>query len=249
MLNKLSYNLANSLNESNDIKIKKEILIESTGVSENNIEEAHMKKESRKTIWTTEVDTSEESYKEYLDSMGYEDGDEDIPSYESWVEGQYDSDYDYIIEDLDENILPMIETQLNHDMIFLSGNYNSNYGDFRPSGGGGVSLKGTDELKQYISRWDVVELSEEDGNLVLDAGDHDGSIEVALFTFIDNKDKILEDLGYYEEERKYAEENDPEFDWKLEAESSFEKDLYYGGIDWDTVKDHLDLLIPIKVNL
>lgn len=244
MLNKLSYNLANSLNESEDIKIKKEVLIESTGVTEKKLEEDNSI-ESR-IIWSTEVDTSEEAYNEYLDAMGYE-SEEDIPSYESWAKGQYDNDY--IIEGLDENILPMIEKQLNNEMIFLSGRYNSNYTDFRPSGDGGVSLKGIEDLKEYLSRWDIVQLLEENGNLILEAGDHDGSIKVALFTFIDNKDKILEDLGYYEEERKYAEENDPEFDWKLEAETSFENDLYYGGIDWDTVKDHLDLLIPIKVNL
>ena len=240
MLNKLSFNLMQELNESetNEFKIKKRVIMESSGVRTENLEEAHTKNENRRTIWSSEPDISEERYKEDLEAN---DMTPDEMSFEDWAESWAYDQTDLIVEDLEENILPGIENQMNFDMLFVTGDYHSNYGDFRPSGNGGKSLHGIDELKDYLFRWDGVEISNENGNIVLDAGDHDGSIEVGLFTFIDDKNKILEDLGYTEnnEELGYYE------GWQT-PEDVFDHDILYDNFDWSTVQDHLDLLKPIK---
>ncbi len=251
MLNKLSFNLAKELNESEakTFKIKKRVFMESTGVRKERLNEFHIKNENRQTIWSSEVDTSEEAYNDYIKANfdGYDE--DEIPSYDEWLNSDFYDDSELIWDDFKENIEPMIENQMNFGRLYLMGGYNSNYSDFKPSGNGGVTFSNISEFEEYISRWDIVEISVENGNLVLDAADHDGSIEVGLFTLIDDEKKIIEALGYYEESKKWAEENDPEFDWESDAETEFQNDLQYGGIDTQDLQDHLDLIIPIKNTL
>ena len=62
-------------------------------------------------VWTTEDD---------------DDDDED-----------YDDDWDIKKEDLEENVLPLIDKQLNDDILILAGYYGSNYPEYKSSGNGG----------------------------------------------------------------------------------------------------------------
>lgn len=187
--------------------------------------------EEEKIVWTSEVDTSEEAY-----NAAYEGWDDDEkPSYEDWLNSDFDAETDFIIQDLNEFVLPEIDKQVNDGLLFIVGNYNSNYPDFRPSGGGAVTLKGTEGLKNYLTKWDDIRITSENGELNIRAYDHDGSVSGTLCTVIDDRNKILEELGYYKD-----------YEDKNEAESEYENDLYYEGIDYKSFAEHPDLIIPIK---
>ena len=186
--------------------------------------------EEEKIVWTSEVDTSEEAY-----NAAYEGWDDEKPSYEDWLNSDFDAETDYIIQDLNEFVLPEIDKQVNDGLLFIVGNYNSNYPDFRPSGGGAVTLKGTEGLKNYLTKWDDIRITSENGELNIRAYDHDGSVSGTLCTVINDRNKILEELGYYKD-----------YEDKNEAESEYENDLYYEGVDYKSFAEHPDLIIPIK---
>lgn len=247
MLNKLSYNLMNELNEAdtNAIEIKKKVFIEGSNVRVEEIpaEEANLEKQQinesenllkeSKVIWSDQVDTSEETYNAEWQDAGYSSVEEAIadgfPDYDTWIEGDKYAESEILLDDLKNNILPQIENQANLDYIFLTGNYNSNYPDFRPSGSGGVTLKGIDELNNYLAKWDSVTIFEEDGNIGVKCADHDGSVELMLYTFAtDNEEELAKMLGYTEDN----------FD-------EFENDLYYKSIDTNIINDHPEAIKPI----
>ena len=247
MLNKLSYNLMNELNEAdtNAIEIKKKVFIEGSNVRVEEIpaEEANLEKQQinesenllkeSKVIWSNQIDTSEETYNAEWQDAGYSSAEEAIadgfPDYDTWIEGDKYAESEILLDDLKNNILPQIENQANLDYIFLTGNYNSNYPDFRPSGSGGVTLKGIDELNNYLAKWDSVTIFEEDGNIGVKCTDHDGSVELMLYTFAtDNEEELAKMLGYTEDN----------FD-------EFENDLYYKSIDTNIINDHPEAIKPI----
>lgn len=237
-----SFNLMNKLNEAdtNAIEIKKKVFIEGSNVR---VEETNLKKQQMnesenllkesKVIWSDQIDTSEETYNAEWRDAGYSSAEEAIadgfPDYDAWIEGDRYSESEILLDDLKNNILPQIENQANLDYIFLTGNYNSNYPDFRPSGSGGVTLKGIDELNDYLAKWDSVTIFEEDGNIGVKCTDHDGSVELMLYTFAtDNEEELAKMLGYTEDN----------FD-------EFENDLYYKSIDTSTINDHPEAIKPI----
>ena len=247
MLNKLSYNIMNELNEAdtNAIEIKKKVFMEGSNVRVEEIpaEEANLEKQQinesenllkeSKVIWSDQIDTSEETYNAEWQDAGYSSAEEAIadgfPDYDAWIEGDKYAESEILLDDLKNNILPQIENQANLDYIFLTGNYNSNYPDFRPSGSGGVTLKGIDELNNYLAKWDSVTIFEEDGNIGVKCADHDGSVELMLYTFAtDNEEELAKMLGYTEDN----------FD-------EFENDLYYKSIDTSTINDHPEAIKPI----
>ena len=237
-----SFNLMNKLNEAdtNAIEIKKKVFIEGSNVR---VEETNLKKQQMnesenllkesKVIWSDQIDTSEETYNAEWQDAGYSSAEEAIadgfPDYDAWVEGDRYAESEILLDDLKNNILPQIENQANLDYIFLTGNYNSNYPDFRPSGSGGVTLKGIDELNDYLAKWDSVTIFEEDGNIGIKCADHDGSVELMLYTFAtDNEEELAKMLGYTEDN----------FD-------EFENDLYYKSIDTNIINDHPEAIKPI----
>lgn len=237
-----SFNLMNKLNEAdtNAIEIKKKVFIEGSNVR---VEETNLKKQQMnesenllkesKVIWSDQIDTSEEAYNAEWRDAGYSSAEEAIadgfPDYNAWVEGDRYAESEILLDDLKNNILPQIENQANLDYIFLTGNYNSNYPDFRPSGSGGVTLKGIDELNDYLAKWDSVTIFEEDGNIGVKCTDHDGSVELMLYTFAtDNEKELAKMLGYTEDN----------FD-------EFENDLYYKSIDTNIINDHPEAIKPI----
>ena len=195
-------------------------------------ESENLLKES-KVIWSDQIDTSEETYNAEWQDAGYSSAEEAIadgfPDYDTWIEGDKYAESEILLDDLKNNILPQIENQANLDYIFLTGNYNSNYPDFRPSGSGGVTLKGIDELNNYLAKWDSVTIFEEDGNIGVKCADHDGSVELMLYTFAtDNEEELAKMLGYTEDN----------FD-------EFENDLYYKSIDTNIINDHPEAIKPI----
>lgn len=237
-----SFNLMNKLNEAdtNAIEIKKKVFIEGSNVR---VEETNLKKQQMnesenllkesKVIWSDQIDTSEETYNAEWRDAGYSSAEEAIadgfPDYDAWIEGDRYAESEILLDDLKNNILPQIENQANLDYIFLTGNYNSNYPDFRPSGSGGVTLKGIDELNDYLAKWDSVTIFEEDGNIGVKCTDHDGSVELMLYTFAtDNEKELAKMLGYTEDN----------FD-------EFENDLYYKSIDTNIINDHPEAIKPI----
>ena len=247
MLNKLSYNLMNELNEAdtNAIEIKKKVFMEGSNVRVEEIpaEEANLEKQQinesenllkeSKVIWSDQIDTSEETYNAEWQDAGYSSAEEAIadgfPDYDTWIEGDKYAESEILLDDLKNNILPQIENQANLNYIFLTGNYNSNYPDFRPSGSGGVTLKGINELNNYLAKWDSVTIFEEDGNIGVKCTDHDGSVELMLYTFAtDNEEELAKMLGYTEDN----------FD-------EFENDLYYKSIDTNIINDHPEAIKPI----
>lgn len=247
MLNKLSYNLMQELNDAdtNAIEIKKKVFMEGSNVRVEEIpaEEANLEKQQinesenllkeSKVIWSDQIDTSEETYNAEWQDAGYSSAEEAIadgfPDYDTWIEGDKYAESEILLDDLKNNILPQIENQANLDYIFLTGNYNSNYPDFRPSGSGGVTLKGIDELNNYLAKWDSVTIFEEDGNIGIKCADHDGSVELMLYTFAtDNEEELAKMLGYTEDN----------FD-------EFENDLYYKSIDTNIINDHPEAIKPI----
>ena len=247
MLNKLSYNIMNELNEAdtNAIEIKKKVFMEGSNVRVEEIpaEEANLEKQQinesenllkeSKVIWSDQIDTSEETYNAEWQDAGYSSAEEAIadgfPDYDAWIEGDKYAESEILLDDLKNNILPQIENQANLDYIFLTGNYNSNYPDFRPSGSGGVTLKGINELNNYLAKWDSVTIFEEDGNIGVKCADHDGSVELMLYTFVtDNEEELAKMLGYTEDN----------FD-------EFENDLYYKSIDTNIINDHPEAIKPI----
>ena len=195
-------------------------------------ESENLLKES-KVIWSDQIDTSEETYNAEWQDAGYSSAEEAIadgfPDYDTWIEGDKYAESEILLDDLKNNILPQIENQANLDYIFLTGNYNSNYPDFRPSGSGGVTLKGINELNNYLAKWDSVTIFEEDGNIGVKCADHDGSVELMLYTFAtDNEEELAKMLGYTEDN----------FD-------EFENDLYYKSIDTNIINDHPEAIKPI----
>lgn len=237
-----SFNLMNKLNEAdtNAIEIKKKVFIEGSNVR---VEETNLKKQQMnesenllkesKVIWSDQIDTSEETYNAEWRDAGYSSAEEAIadgfPDYDTWIEGDRYAESEILLDDLKNNILPQIENQANLDYIFLTGNYNSNYPDFRQSGSGGVTLKGIDELNDYLAKWDSVTIFEEDGNIGVKCTDHDGSVELMLYTFAtDNEEELAKMLGYTEDN----------FD-------EFENDLYYKSIDTNIINDHPEAIKPI----
>ena len=175
--------------------------------------------EDEHIIWDSQIDYYDENYmsdiknnqyQDYLDSLGEDEEPED---FESWYEGYIDDmSYDdarWLEEDLDENILPNIDNQLNDNALLLSGSYGSNYADFRPSGEGGVFWEdGIDGFKSYIGGFDRVCITTQNGILGAICNDHDGTVSGQFYTLPDDKTELIKAMGYEEEGRKVFDEYD-----------------------------------------
>lgn len=225
--------------------------------------------EDEHIIWDSEIDYYDENYmsdiknnqyQDYLDSLGEDEEPED---FESWYEGYIDDmSYDdarWLEEDLDENILPNIDNQLNDNALLLSGSYGSNYADFRPSGEGGVFWEdGIDGFKSYIGGFDRVCITTQNGILGAICNDHDGTVSGQFYTLPDDKSELIKAMGYEEEGRKVFDEYDDYGNFHIAdydnveeflkdyMPQQFDEDIYYGGIDASDLNKHIDLLKPIK---
>ena len=182
-------------------------------------------------------------YKDYVDDLNELEPEQPI-SFEDWKENYIIDDssdqWTFKKEDLEENIYPMIDKQINNDILFVVGNYNSNYPDFRPSGKGGKFLNKAEDILDWLSNNDRVDFSEtSDGTIEVSSYDHDGGIDGLLYTFPDDKDllyKVAMETDYYEEDRDID-----------DVLGEFQYDINHGNIDMSDFRGYEDHFIPIKV--
>lgn len=181
-------------------------------------------------------------YQDYLDDIKEREPNKP-KEFEEWfndyVIDDADDQWRFKEEDLKDNVLPMIDKQVN-GAIFITGNYNSNYPEFRKSGPGGKIVKDGDDLIDWLSEEDRVDFTNETGNQIgVSAYDHDGSIGGLLFTLPDDQHKILEialSTDYYDK-ADYEDNN--------EIIEEFMYDLSNGNVSMHDVKKP-ELLVPIK---
>ena len=181
-------------------------------------------------------------YQDYLDDIKEKEP-RKPKDFDSWFEDYAVDDagnqWEIKEEDLKENVIPMIDKQVN-GAIFITGNYNSNYPDFRKSGPGGKIVKDGNDLIDWLSNNDGIEITNENGNQVgISSYDHDGSIGGLLYTLPNDSHKILE----IAKSTDYYDEND--YEDNNEIISDFMYDLSNGNVSMHDVK-RTDLLVPIK---
>ena len=232
---------------------------ETVDISINELEEQETLKEEAITVWTTEIEVSEDEYQFRYDEYKEEkenNGEDDIMSYEEFKnnyqadEGYYYEESDVIIEDFKNNIMPVIENQCPNGYVVLSGSYNSNYPDFKPSTTGGRVQEATYEaFTDLIANYDTAEILNDNGHTLIYLGDHDGSNTMGLYAFPENILELAKEMGYEAIVREdYQEEYIEEQGIDAVIEEEFNNDLYYNNIDVLELLKHQDKLIPIQAN-
>lgn len=180
-------------------------------------------------------------YQDYLDDIKEREPNKP-KEFDDWFNDYMIDDSDdqwrFKEEDLKDNVLPMIDKQVN-GAIFITGNYHSNYPDFKKSGPGGKIVRDGDDLIDWLSNEDKVDITyEDDEQLGISAYDHDGSIGGLLYTLPEDPHKILEialSTGYYNKED--YEDND-------EIVDEFLEDLRNDNVYMRDIKKP-ELLVPI----
>jgi hypothetical protein len=205
-------------------------------------------KESSNIIWSSEITEDdydpewlEEQYEDYKNSS---DKDNDLQSFDEWKANYIANDdgyaeWDIKQDDLKMNIVPMIDKQINNDILIVSGNYNSNYPDFRKSGNGGKFLNKAEDILDWLGNEDRVEILNNDGIIGVAGYDHDGSISGNLYTVPADDDLLYEiamKTDYYDKDRT-----------KEDVLGEFSYDVNHGNIDMSDFWGYEDKLIPIKV--
>lgn len=241
---KTSFNLMKNLNENALPKIKKTRIL---GENQENLKEYYKMKDNEHIIWDSEINYYDESYMEeirnnqyqdYLDDFT-EDSEEKPLDFETWYENYINDsgDYDWEIleDDLKENIFPQIDQQINHNCLILSGNYGSNYPDFRPSGEGGKLFTGTDDFRNYMAGFDRVCITTQNGILGAICNDHDGTVSGQFYTAPEDLTELAQLMGYKEEESNYGTIAD-----------DLDQDLANEYLEAQQLTQFMDKLVPIK---
>lgn len=193
----------------------------------------------------------EEAYNDYVESCKNTTLKPD--SFEEWLDNNISSlsedVWEVKEEDLESNILPEIDNQLNSDILLLTGSYGSNYPDFKSSGNGGKLFKGIDDFRNYMGNWDRVCITTQEGVLGAILDDHDGTVSGQFYTIPTGKDKIemLRKMGYEERlSEEYEEEEIDKYGAEGLMEDIFDNDMYYDGLDARDFSDVADMLVPVK---
>lgn len=195
-------------------------------------------------------DEKQEAYNEYVERCKNTTLTPD--DFETWFDNyridNADEVWNWKEDDLKENIFPEIDKQLNDDILLLSGDYGSNYPDFRPSGDGGVMFeKGTEDFRQYMGNFDRVCITTQNEILGTICNDHDGTVSGQFYTLPDDKTELIKAMGYEDIiKERYDEEDLDKYNENDLMETEFNNDLYYGGIDASDLNKYIDLLKPIK---
>jgi len=155
-------------------------------------------------------------------------------------------------EDLVDNVLPAIDRQINNNVLLLSGNYGSNYADFRPSGSGGVVwTNGVDDFRAYMGNFDRVCVTTQNGILGAICNDHDGTVSGQFYTLPEVTIDFIKKLGIYDE---LIEEIMDYHSWSENVSDITEQDILdefddyikYDNLDARLLNQHIDLLVPVK---
>lgn len=180
-------------------------------------------------------------YQDYLDDINEREPSKP-KSFEDWFDDYMIDDsgdmWSVFEEDLKDNVLPMIDKQVN-GAIFVTGNYNSNYPEFRKSGAGGKIFADGDAIIDWASNNDGLEFTDNDGVIGIRTYDHDGSISGLLYTLPQDRKEIIEiakSTNYYDpEDYEYADDIYDDFMYDLANDNVSMHDI-----------EKTDTLVPIK---
>lgn len=194
----------------------------------------------------------QEAYNEYVEDTNNTKLTPD--TFEEWLDNNTnqlaDDNWELQEEDLEQNILPVIDNQINDNVLILSGYYGSNYPDFRSSGNGGKLFDGIDDFRSYMGNFDRVCITTKNGVLGSILGDHDGTVSGQFYTIpADEKARLnlIKAMGYEDRVKEnYYEEDIENSNMEDLMETEFNSDLMYGGVDAQDFTNHMDLLVPIK---
>ena len=194
----------------------------------------------------------QEAYNEYVEDTNNTKLTPD--TFEEWLDNNTnqlaDDNWELQEEDLEQNILPVIDNQINDNVLILSGYYGSNYPDFRSSGNGGKLFDGIDDFRSYMGNFDRVCITTKNGVLGSILGDHDGTVSGQFYTIpADEKARLnlIKAMGYEDRVKEnYYEEDIENSNMEDLMETEFNSDLMYGGVDAQDFTNHIDLLVPIK---
>lgn len=208
----------------------------------------HWFEDSGVTEWTDLVDAYKDEFKEDYDEYVANYKDEPLPFdkwYNDYIEESSYDDWNTLKEDLENNILPSIERQMNYNCLILSGYYGSNYPDFKSSGNGGKMFEDVDEFEDYMSRFDRTIITTQAGILGSSLYDHDGTVSGEFYTLPENLTELVKAMNY-ETYVDIPEDITDEQDILDTVMDQFEEDLVYGNVDVRDLTEHIDLLVPIK---
>lgn len=189
----------------------------------------------------------EEAYNEYVENCN--NTKLQPKDFEEWLDDNTnqlaEDDWEIKEEDLDINILPEIDRQINYDTLILTGYYGSNYPDFRSSGNGGKMFDSIEDFKNYMGNFDRVCITTKNGILGSILNDHDGTISGQFYTLPENLTDLVKAINYeqYVDIPEDITDEDEIFETVMDQ---FEEDLVYGGVDIQDLTNHIELLVPIK---
>lgn len=155
-------------------------------------EEKKITESEGKVVWSSEpdyiTDPEDPDFKRWFEDNGY---DEFVEEAEDEIEKEkivqdyinvYNEDMnEMMLEDWNENVLPMIEKQLNEDdLLILLGTAQT----WQGTQSGGKVLRGVDELESLVSGYDRVDFDiDENNDMEIDLVHHDGTHRMDMFTF------------------------------------------------------------------
>ena len=189
----------------------------------------------------------EEAYNEYVENCN--NTKLQPKDFEEWLDDNTnqlaEDDWEIKEEDLDVNILPEIDRQINYDTLILTGYYGSNYPDFRSSGNGGKMFDSVEDFKNYMGNFDRVCITTKNGILGSILNDHDGTVSGQFYTLPENLTDLVKAINY-EQYVDIPEDITDEAEILETVIDQFEEDLVYGGVDTSDLTNHIELLVPIK---
>lgn len=189
----------------------------------------------------------EEAYNEYVENCN--NTKLQPKDFEEWLDDNTnqlaEDDWEIKEEDLDVNILPEIDRQINYDTLILTGYYGSNYPDFRSSGNGGKMFDSIEDFKNYMGNFDRVCITTKNGILGSILNDHDGTVSGQFYTLPENLTDLVKAINY-EQYVDIPEDITDEAEILETVIDQFEEDLVYGSVDTSDLTNHIELLVPIK---
>lgn len=192
-------------------------------------------------------DEKETAYNEYVANC--ENTKLTPDTFEEWLDNNInqlaDDSWELQEEDLEQNILPVIDSQINYDTLILAGYYGSNYPDFRSSGNGGKMFDSVEDFRNYMGNFDRVCITTKNGILGSILNDHDGTVSGQFFTLPENLTELVKAINYeqYVDIPEDMTDEDEIFETVMDQ---FEEDLVYGSVDTSDLTNHIELLVPIK---
>lgn len=171
----------------------------------------------------SDFDDIDEQVEEEVQSLGYDVTDEEREEIKQNIIDSYLEQYnyngnEYIMEDWNERILPMIERQLNREDILVLLGVAETWGG---SGEAGRLIHNMDEFTDLVADYDRVDIEDTDeGGIAIDLVHHDGTHCMNLYTFNDdyegvfNKLKEMNDREFRDYD-DYEDASDMWYDWEL----------------------------------